>query len=88
MELRLIGPDSRFPVDWDLRRALLEDITACSLADLAEHWPDGREKLFVTGACCWLMNRATGLVVIFAARSYPPSSTMPDCLNIIGRKGL
>jgi len=47
-DFSLVGPDSRCPVDWDLRRALLEDVTACSLADLAEQWHDGREKLFVT----------------------------------------
>jgi len=46
----LVNPDNRRPVDWNLRRALLEDVTACSLTDLPEHRQDGREKLFVTRA--------------------------------------
>ncbi len=44
----LVDPDNRRPVDWSIRRRLLGEVAAPSLADLAEHWQDGREKLFVT----------------------------------------
>ena len=43
----LVDPDNRRPVDWNIRRRLLEQVAAGSLADLAEYWQDGREKLFV-----------------------------------------
>jgi (1->4)-alpha-D-glucan 1-alpha-D-glucosylmutase len=44
----LVDPDNRRPVDWGVRRGLLEEVAAASTQDLAEHWQDGREKLFVT----------------------------------------
>jgi (1->4)-alpha-D-glucan 1-alpha-D-glucosylmutase len=47
-DFSLVDPDNRRPVAWNLRRALLEEVAACSIADLAEHWQDGREKLFAT----------------------------------------
>ena len=47
-DFSLVDPDNRRPVDWATRRALLCEIRGASLADLAAHWRDGREKLFVT----------------------------------------
>jgi (1->4)-alpha-D-glucan 1-alpha-D-glucosylmutase len=47
-DFSLVDPDNRRPVDWDLRRTLLADIAASPASDLARHWHDGREKLFVT----------------------------------------
>ena len=47
-DFSLVDPDNRRPVDWGIRRALLEDVAAISAADLAQHWQDGREKLFAT----------------------------------------
>jgi (1->4)-alpha-D-glucan 1-alpha-D-glucosylmutase len=44
----LVDPDNRGPVDWGIRRRLLDQVAAVSLTDLAERWQDGREKLFVT----------------------------------------
>jgi malto-oligosyltrehalose synthase len=46
-DFSLVDPDNRRPVDWALRRALLADIADAAAADLADRWPDGREKLFV-----------------------------------------
>src|SRR6516162_5480364 len=43
----LVDPDNRQPVDWGIRRRLLEDVATISAAELAQHWQDGREKLFV-----------------------------------------
>src|SRR5690349_14842894 len=47
-DFSLVGPDNRRPVDWRERRRLLAAVSDASLAELAEHWGDGREKLFVT----------------------------------------
>ena len=46
-DFSLVDPDNRRPVDWDARRALLDEIACASVADLARGWQDGREKLFV-----------------------------------------
>jgi (1->4)-alpha-D-glucan 1-alpha-D-glucosylmutase len=43
----LVDPDNRRPVDWNIRKRLLEEVSAVSAANLAERWQDGREKLFV-----------------------------------------
>ncbi len=47
-DFSLVDPDNRRPVDWRTRRALLEQVVTARAGDLAEHWRDGREKLFVT----------------------------------------
>jgi len=47
----LVDPDNRRPVDWNIRRRLLEEIGATSSGDLSTRWQDGREKLFVTRPC-------------------------------------
>ena len=56
-DLSLVDPDNRRPVDYGTRRALLAGLepllsasgaAAAGLKELAEHWEDGRVKLFVT----------------------------------------
>jgi len=47
-DFSLVDPDNRRSVDWNTRRALLEALPGAGQADLAEHWQDGREKMFVT----------------------------------------
>ncbi len=47
-DFSLVDPDNRRPVDWAERARLLDEISDASLSELAEHWQDGREKLFVT----------------------------------------
>jgi (1->4)-alpha-D-glucan 1-alpha-D-glucosylmutase len=46
-DFSLVDPDNRRPVNWTTRQALLNEIADATAADLAEHWQDGREKLFV-----------------------------------------
>jgi (1->4)-alpha-D-glucan 1-alpha-D-glucosylmutase len=52
----MVDPDNRRPVDWRRRRQLLTEIEARfgngeadrqAFAELAAHWRDGREKLFL-----------------------------------------
>jgi (1->4)-alpha-D-glucan 1-alpha-D-glucosylmutase len=47
-DFSLVDPDNRRPVDWERRRALLKETVNATVADLAENWRDGRQKLFVT----------------------------------------
>jgi (1->4)-alpha-D-glucan 1-alpha-D-glucosylmutase len=49
----LVDPDNRRPVDWELRRRLLDELDArrddpALLPELVEEWRDGRIKLWVT----------------------------------------
>jgi (1->4)-alpha-D-glucan 1-alpha-D-glucosylmutase len=47
-DFSLVDPDNRRPVDFGSRQRLLDEISRAKLDDLAEHWRDGREKMFVT----------------------------------------
>jgi (1->4)-alpha-D-glucan 1-alpha-D-glucosylmutase len=56
-DLSLVDPDNRRPVDYALRRRLLDDVRgrmerdrAALCRELLERWEDGRVKLFVTHA--------------------------------------
>jgi (1->4)-alpha-D-glucan 1-alpha-D-glucosylmutase len=80
-DLSLVDPDNRRPVDYGLRRRLLEELEpalaeeadaaarAAVLAELLEHWPDGRLKLYVTAAGLRLRRR---LKDVFLCGSYEP----------------
>ncbi|WP_316975821.1 malto-oligosyltrehalose synthase [Shumkonia mesophila] len=50
-DFSLVDPDNRRPVDFGLRRRLLDDLSRMAIgdgvADLLRTWPDGRIKLFV-----------------------------------------
>jgi (1->4)-alpha-D-glucan 1-alpha-D-glucosylmutase len=47
-DFSLVDPDNRRPVDWEIRRALLDEADRVTPDELVEKWQDGREKLFVT----------------------------------------
>ncbi|HXC90395.1 MAG TPA: malto-oligosyltrehalose synthase [Stellaceae bacterium] len=68
-DFSLVDPDNRRPVDWDARRALLDQVDAMPAADLGANWQDGREKLFVT-AC--LLRLRSARPELFAAGDYQP----------------
>jgi (1->4)-alpha-D-glucan 1-alpha-D-glucosylmutase len=44
----LVDPDNRRPVDYDLRRQMLESLSSATPGELMKTWPDGRIKLFLT----------------------------------------
>jgi (1->4)-alpha-D-glucan 1-alpha-D-glucosylmutase len=44
--LSLVDPDNRQPVDFALRRRLLQEVQTAAPAELLENWMDGRAKLF------------------------------------------
>jgi len=68
-DFSLVDPDNRRPVDWGMRQALLEDVATISAAELAQHWQDGREKLFVTRR---LLEWRRSYPDLFAEADYQP----------------
>ena len=68
-DFSLVDPDNRRPVDWDTRWALLHELTGASVADLAENWQDGREKLYIARQLLELRRLYPGL---FAEGDYQP----------------
>jgi (1->4)-alpha-D-glucan 1-alpha-D-glucosylmutase len=44
----LVDPDNRRPVDYQLRRAMLDALANATPEEMLRAWPDGRIKLFVT----------------------------------------
>ncbi len=73
-DFSLVDPDNRRPVDWAQRRRLLDDATGASVADLAESWRDGGEKMFVTARLLALRRDRPAL---FAAGDYQPIEIGP-----------
>jgi (1->4)-alpha-D-glucan 1-alpha-D-glucosylmutase len=68
-DFSLVDPDNRRPVDWAERARLLDATSDASLSELAEHWQDGREKLFATARLLGLRRARPAL---FAAGDYQP----------------
>jgi (1->4)-alpha-D-glucan 1-alpha-D-glucosylmutase len=44
----LVDPDNRRPVDYKLRRDMLESLATANPQDVVHTWPDGRIKMFLT----------------------------------------
>ena len=68
-DFSLVDPDNRRPVDWGERRRLMDEVSDASLAELAGHWQDGREKLFATARLLGLRRARPAL---FAEGDYQP----------------
>ena len=80
-DLSLVDPDNRRPVDYAVRTRLLAQLSQLfgdddtperrrdGLAEFAEHWRDGREKLFLIRTVLRLRNRYPTL---FATGEYVP----------------
>jgi (1->4)-alpha-D-glucan 1-alpha-D-glucosylmutase len=47
-DLSLVDPDNRRPVDFKLRQEMLDSLSKVQPAELLQHWPDGRIKMFLT----------------------------------------
>jgi (1->4)-alpha-D-glucan 1-alpha-D-glucosylmutase len=74
-DFSLVDPDNRRPVNWDVRRALLDEIANASPAELSEHWQDGREKLFTARRLLKLRRNHPEL---FAEGDYQPLETQGE----------
>jgi (1->4)-alpha-D-glucan 1-alpha-D-glucosylmutase len=80
-DFSMVDPDNRRPVDWAARRLLLDELRRRftegpadrqALAELAAHWRDGREKLFLTWRALALRRDQP---VLFAGGTYLPLQT-------------
>jgi (1->4)-alpha-D-glucan 1-alpha-D-glucosylmutase len=72
----LVDPDNRRPVDFAQRRRLLDEISSMNAADVAEHWQDGRGKLFITTR---LLGSRRDHPELFAAGDYQPLGIGEGC---------
>jgi (1->4)-alpha-D-glucan 1-alpha-D-glucosylmutase len=80
-DFSMVDPDNRRPVDWRERRRLLDELAGRfgagvidrqAFAEMAAHWRDGREKLFLTWRVLALRAAAPGL---FTGAGYVPLET-------------
>jgi (1->4)-alpha-D-glucan 1-alpha-D-glucosylmutase len=77
-DLNLVDPDNRRAVDWQMRRALLAQVTGAAVCEVDRDWRDGREKLFVTQRLLGLRRSHPEL---FAEGNYQP-------LEVEGERGV
>ncbi|MBE0532497.1 MAG: malto-oligosyltrehalose synthase [Rhodospirillales bacterium] len=79
-DFSLVDPDNRRPVDFELRRRLLDDLSRMgvdeAVADLLRTWPDGRIKLFIIWRLLSIRRQHPGL---FAEGGY-------DAVTVVGDK--
>jgi (1->4)-alpha-D-glucan 1-alpha-D-glucosylmutase len=77
----MVDPDNRRPVDWTARQRLLDELRRRfaagpldheAFADMAAHWRDGREKLFLIWRALAFRAEEPGL---FAGGGYVPLET-------------
>ncbi|MFC7544732.1 hypothetical protein ACFQU2_42540 [Siccirubricoccus deserti] len=75
-DLSLVDPDNRRPVDYDLRRRVLEEVSAALARDRAEttatmleEWHDGRLKLALTAT---LLAHRREHPTLYAESTYEP----------------
>ena len=81
-DFSMVDPDNRRPVDWGARRRILVELVERfgpprgmdrqGFAELAAHWRDGREKLFLTWRALALRAAAPE---VFAGGAYQPLET-------------
>ena len=97
-ELSLVDPDNRRPVDFAHRVALLDalrarvpgegaeapDLTALC-AELLEHWPDGRVKLFLTHRALTLRRQRGRLFAAGQYRGLAPGGRHADHVVALAR---
>lgn len=78
-DFSLVDPDNRRPVDFGLRRRLLDELSGTAVDDdvtgLLRAWPDGRIKLFIIWRLLSIRRRHPGL---FAEGGYEAIATVGD----------
>lgn len=78
-DFSLVDPDNRRPVDFDLRRRLLDELSGTAIdedvANLLRAWPDGRIKLFIIWRLLSIRRQHPGL---FAEGGYEALATAGD----------
>jgi len=74
-DFSMVDPDNRRPVDWQMRRRLIDEVDRPRAADLSRYWQDGREKLFVTRR---LLELRRSHPALFAEGDYRPIAAEED----------
>jgi (1->4)-alpha-D-glucan 1-alpha-D-glucosylmutase len=78
-DFSLVDPDNRRPVDYTLRRKLLDSLTGATPEELLQSWPDGRIKLLLTQR---LLRFRRDHAALFQQGKYLPltaSGTFAEC---------
>jgi (1->4)-alpha-D-glucan 1-alpha-D-glucosylmutase len=83
-DFSLVDPDNRRPVDYELRRGMLDEVSAAEPRTLLRRWADGRIKLFVTQKTLAFRARHAAL---FSEGDYNPvhASGAPPSRRLAGR---
>ncbi len=82
----LVDPDNRRPVDYNLRRQMLDMLPTATPDELMQAWPDGRIKLFLTQRVLRFRREQADL---FQSGDYLPlraSGTFADCCVSFARR--
>jgi (1->4)-alpha-D-glucan 1-alpha-D-glucosylmutase len=85
-DFSLVDPDNRRPVDYQLRRKMLESLAKVRPQELLETWPDGRIKLFLISRLLRFRNTNSDL---FECGTYHPlrvSGAHADCAVAYARQ--
>src|SRR6184192_1462776 len=72
----LVDPDNRRPVDYNLRRQMLDMLPTATPDELMQAWPDGRIKLFLTQRVLRFRREQADL---FQSGDYLPLKTNGTC---------
>jgi (1->4)-alpha-D-glucan 1-alpha-D-glucosylmutase len=84
VDLSLVDPDNRRPVDFDRRRALLAELSALSAEDLLARLDDGLAKLRITRDALHLRRRRPATFGAGAAGAYTPLAVSgPDADHVV-----
>jgi (1->4)-alpha-D-glucan 1-alpha-D-glucosylmutase len=83
-DFSLVDPDNRRAVDYERRRAMLQEVKATSPDSLLHRWEDGRIKMFVTWKLLELRARQ---VALFRDGTYEPIDAGPNVVAFIRRHG-
>ncbi|HEX3420358.1 MAG TPA: malto-oligosyltrehalose synthase [Candidatus Udaeobacter sp.] len=82
----LVDPDNRRPVDYGLRRQMLQSLSSATPGELMRTWPDGRIKLFLTQH---ILQFRRGHADLFECGEYLPlhvSGTFAEsCISFVRR---
>jgi (1->4)-alpha-D-glucan 1-alpha-D-glucosylmutase len=75
----LVDPDNRRPVDYKLRRDMLESLATASPQDVVRTWPDGRIKMFLTQRVLQFRREHIELFQRGEYLPVTPSGTFAEC---------
>lgn len=85
-DFRLVDPDNRGPVDFAVRRQILEQVQQEKSETLFGSWQDGRIKMLVTSSLLRLRQIAPALFREGSYNSYYASADLSDCCVAFSRE--